>query len=149
MRAPRPHLPIFTGQALSVEDYRAQVERDMPERAIQRKLIADLRDPLLTNGPVLAFAVPNGWHVPGLDERTSARVWNTLLADGALPGAADLIVCHNGRVLLLELKRAKAGRLSKAQEAFQAQAVAAGLDYCVVEGLSEARALLRQWGALK
>jgi hypothetical protein len=149
MRAPRPRLPLFTGRSLSAADYRAQIERDMAERAIQRALIEELRDPRLTNGPVLAFAVPNGWHVPGLDKETSARVWKTLQADGALPGAPDLILGHNGRVLLLELKRAKGGVHLAFQKAFQTQALAAGLDYCVVEGLSEARALLRQWGALK
>jgi hypothetical protein len=151
MRAPRraPKLPLWTGQTLSAADYRAQVEREMSERDIQRTLIGELRDPRLTNGPVLAFAVPNGWHVPGLDTLASARVWRTLCADGALPGAPDLVVGHSGRVMLLELKRSKGGVPLASQEAFQRQASAAGLDYCVVEGLAEARALLRERGVLR
>lgn len=121
----------------------------MSERSVQRALIAELRDPRLTCGPVLAFHVANGWNVPGLDRETSARVWKTLLADGALPGASDLIVGHDGRVLLLELKRAKGGRVSEAQDDFRDQAAAAGLDYRIADGLSEARALLRVWGAMR
>jgi len=146
-RAPRPRLPLFTGQALSAADYRAQAERAMSEREIQRALIAELRNPLATHGAVLAWHCPNGWWLPGLDSETSARVWKTLQADGALPGASDLIIGHNGSTLLLELKSAT-GKQSDAQENFERDAAAVGLVYRTASSLTEARSILRERGVL-
>lgn len=148
-RSPRPRLPLFTGQTLSIEDYRAAEDAALPERKVQRTLLAELRNPLATRGPVLAFHCPNGFWLPGLSDEASARVWRALQADGALPGASDLIIGHRGRVLLLELKRAKGGKVSDAQDAFQAQADAAGLNYRIAEGLREARALLHEMEILR
>jgi hypothetical protein len=148
-RAPRPRLPLFTGQTLSLDDYLAAEEAARPERADQRALIAELRNPLATCGPVLTFHVPNGFFLPGLSRDVSARVWRTLQADGALPGASDLLIGHEGRVLLLEMKRAKGGLASPAQDEFRGQALAAGLDYRVANGLREARNLLIEMGVLR
>jgi|SRR5215207_5380565 len=147
-RAPRPKLPLWTGQPLSLADYRAHQEHDMSERDIQRALVQSLRDPAQTDGPVLVFHIPNGFWLPGIAKEQAAKIWRTLERDGALPGACDLVIGWNGRVLLLELKSAT-GTLSDDQLDFEREAEAAGLDYRSASSLSEARTLLIEWGALK
>lgn len=148
-RAPRPRLPLFTGEVLSLDDLRAARDREMSERAIQRTLVKELRNPALTFGPVLVFHVPNGIPLPGLAPELKAKIWAAFEADGALPGAADLVIGHKGRVLFLELKRATGGRLTDDQKAFGRACVAAGLIYARAAGLSAARAFLQVEGVLR
>jgi hypothetical protein len=154
-RAPAPKLPLWTGEPMSAADYRALSEAALSERAGQRKLVALLRNPLATNGPVLVFHVPNGFWVPRpaavakeVWRRVLAFVWRVLLRDGAMRGACDLVIGWNGRVMLLELKSAD-GVLSDDQLDFEREAEAAGLDYRTASSLTEACTLLTEWGALK
>ena len=148
-RAPRPQLPLFTGELVSLEDYRAAEGAALTEREAQRALIAELRNPNATRGPVLAFHIPNGIPLPSLDPALKAKIWRAFEADGALPGAADLVIGHGGRTLFRELKRAKGGALSDAQKAFRDLAQAAGLDWAVWNGADAARAELQKIGALR
>lgn len=144
----RPSLPLWTGKSLSTADYRAAAEKAMSERAIQRALLADLANPALTDGPVLAFHVPNGIPMPGIPAPIKARIWKAFEADGALAGAADLVVCHRGRVLFLELKSAL-GVLSGDQEDFRDACGRTGVAWASARSVSEARQVLKDFGALR
>lgn len=148
MRRRRPSLPLWTGKSLSTADYRAAAEKAMSERAVQRALLAELANPLLTHGPVLAFHVPNGIPMPGIPAPVKGRIWKAFEADGARRGAADLVVCHAGQVLFLELKSAR-GVLSEDQAAFRDACSAAGVRWAVARGLPQARQILTFFGALK
>src|SRR5215217_2821296 len=123
-----PRLPLWTGKSMSVAEYRKATEEATLEREDQRRLVADLRNPLITNGKVLVFAVPNSAlnAVPGVSKAIRARIWRVLERDGALAGATDLIILHNGRTIYVEMKRAKGGRLSPDQKRFRDDCIAAG-----------------------
>jgi hypothetical protein len=85
-RAPRPRLPLWTQEVISAADYRAEVEADMLERAVQRELLSDLANPLLTDGPVLAVHIPNGVPMCGVPADIRARIWRQMRLDGARAG---------------------------------------------------------------
>lgn len=96
---------------------------------------------LVLRSDVLFHAIPN--------ERRSKGEAGRMKAEGALAGAADLIVLWwNGahcRVVYLEFKSAK-GRQSPAQKAFARTAQSAGADYVVVRSVEAAMEALRTLG---
>lgn len=145
----KPRLPLWSGKPLSLQDLQAASEALMSERDVQRRLLGELNNPLCRNGFVLAFHVPNGFWLPGVSAKVAAKIWKTLQRDGARPGAADLVVCHEGRVLFLELKRASGGVLSEDQKNFRDDCARAGIEWREAKGLSEARRALVEFGALR
>lgn len=147
-RAPRPRLPLFGAGPVSAAELRSATERAMLERAIQRELVADLNNSFLTVGPVLAFHIPNGIPLPSLNGELKAKIWRAFERDGARKGAPDLVVCHAGRVLFLEVKRA-GQRPSTEQNAFAADAAATGQAYRVCRGLTDCRQALIDFGCLR
>jgi hypothetical protein len=143
-----PRLPLFSGQPISIADLRAVQEREMLEREIQRTLLADLANPALTAGPVLAVHIPNGVPLCGLDAETRAKIWRAMERDGARKGAADLIIGHNSRLFLLEVKT-DLGRPSMAQHTFAADCKAVGVLYRIGFGLSDCRRILTECGVFQ
>ena len=55
-----------------------------------------------------------------------------------LPGFPDMGIFHNGRLVLLELKRERGGYLSPAQRELHPRLAAAGFPVCVVHTVVEA-----------
>jgi hypothetical protein len=88
------------------------------------------------------FHCPNGGLV-----KPSARMYFARL--GVFPGVADLVlVLPDKSVAFLEIKNSD-GRLSTAQQAFQARCAVLGLRYRVVRSISDAEEVLKSWGALR
>jgi hypothetical protein len=93
VRAVRRQVDLFPGARLSVAQLRERVEKpDGLERTVQRQLLADMANPVRTNGAVLAFHVPNGVPLCGLPAWVRSRVWNVFRADCDAIG----IECHVG-----------------------------------------------------
>jgi len=93
--------------------------------------------------PKLLFFHP----VNGALVKPSARMYFARL--GVFPGVADLVlVLPDKSVAFLEIKN-QDGRLSEAQQAFQAKCALLKLKYRVVRSISEAEEVLREWRALR
>lgn len=87
-------------------------------------------------------AVPNGGSRNVIE---AAR----LKGQGVVAGAPDLVVCIDGRMIGLEMKRAKGGRLSEAQLLQKERIERAGGLWFVAHGLDEALSILSSLNAFK
>jgi hypothetical protein len=97
---------------------------------------------LCAHPKLLWLHVPNSAMV-----KPSARMYFARL--GVLPGVADLLfVLPDKSVAFMEIKGPD-GRLSEAQQAFQAKCALLKLKYRVVRSISEAEEVLRDWNALR
>jgi hypothetical protein len=68
---------------------------------------------------------------------------------GVFPGVADLVlVLPDKSVAFLEIKQL-GGKLSPAQQSFQAKCALLGLKYRIAYSISDAEEVLRNWGALR
>ena len=85
-------------------------------------------------------------HVP-MGGARDAKTGGMLKRMGALAGASDLLLWHNGNSFALEIK-APGGRLSESQREFFARFNNAGGHTAVVEGVDRAVAVLSAWGLL-
>jgi hypothetical protein len=152
-------LPLLDNQGpITAAELRRMADEAESERDAQRKLLADLGNPLLTVGPVLAFAVPNHFWLPNPDKRNvadwlwrkvCALAWNILKADGAREGATDLIILHRGTTRFCEMKRTKGGRLSEDQKRFRDDVRAAGGIWVQFNGYRDAVEYLTAHGVLR
>jgi len=88
------------------------------------------------------------WLHPPNGERRDARTGAKLKHMGALAGASDLLLWHEGNSFALELK-APGGRLSEAQLEFIARFNDAGGHTAVAEGIDRALAVLEAWNLLR
>lgn len=157
MRALR--LPLLDRKGpITSEDLRRMAEEAEGEREAQRKLLADLNNPCLTLGPVLAFAIPNHFWLPNPDKRSvpdatwrkvCGMAWKLLKADGAREGATDLIILHKGITHYCEMKRAKGGVLSKEQKDFRDDVRLAGGVWLQFRGYQDAVGQLVLRGILR
>ena len=86
-------------------------------------------------------------HIPNGELRHKATA-GRVKAMGAKAGAPDLMFVLNGRVLFLELKRGRGGKLSAAQKVVHADIAAAGGEVIVAHGIDEALAMLESRGVL-
>lgn len=119
--------------------FASKPKRQFPETELQKKICQLL---LLTGKPnMIYFAVPNG-------VRMSIRTAAHQKAIGMRAGVSDLVIDIGGRIHYLEVK-AKDGRQSPEQKAFEATATAQGSPYSVVYNFMEAQAILEQWGAIR
>ena len=80
------------------------------------------------------FAVPNGEY---RTKKTGAR----LKKQGVMPGVADIIIVHEGRIIGLELKTKK-GRQSAEQVEFAKRLTKAGGAYYIARSLAEVELVL-------
>jgi len=111
----------------------------VPEYALQKALIAHLHK--LAMPGVVYFSVPN-------EGRRSFQTAAHLKAMGLLPGAADITFLHQGKGYCLELK-AKGGKQTDGQRAFENACIATGIPYAVTCDLDDALAILRAWGLIR
>ena len=109
-----------------------------PEDALQQQVCCYLEHAL----PRASYwcAIPNGAVLAG-DKASRGRQMNRLKRTGLKPGAPDLIIIHDGRIIAIELK-AGAGRLSEAQSTACDLIVAAGGAYTVARSIDEVEAFL-------
>jgi hypothetical protein len=88
------------------------------------------------------------WHCPnGALMKPSSRMYFARL--GVFPGVADLCFVLPDRTAAFMEVKGEDGRLSTAQQAFQARCAILGLRYRVVRSISEAGEALAEWGALR
>lgn len=112
-----------------------EARRRREEDALQKQIVTWCRFCLARN--VLFFSVPN--------ERRPDDMLGRMVAMGLRPGAADLVLIHEGRAFFPELK-AKDGYQSDTQEVFERDARLAGAAYRIVRSLDEFREAMRDWG---
>jgi hypothetical protein len=152
-------LPLLDNKGpITAADLRRLADEAESERAAQRRLVAILNNPLLTNGPALAFAVPNHFWLPNpaknlipdaLWRRVCSLAWNVLKADGAREGASDFILLHSGLTRFCEMKRTKGGKLSEEQKKFRDDVRTAGGIWVQFNGHQEAVEYLTTHGVLR
>jgi hypothetical protein len=117
---------------------RSKLRRVRPEASLQRAVCEHLR---LTGAPdMLYYSIPN-------EGKRSAATGGELKRMGMQPGAADLAIIVAGHCYFLELK-AKGGKQSDAQEAFETRAIAAGATYRVADNINTAVDYLISWKAI-
>lgn len=104
-----------------------------PEDALQQQVCSYLERAL----PRASYwcAIPNGAVLAG-DKASRGRQMNRLKRTGLKPGAPDLIVLHDGRLLAIELK-ASAGKVSEAQAKTCDTIVNAGGGYTVARSVDD------------
>jgi len=115
---------------------RLAARRKREEEGIQRQIIAWCGFCLRRD--VLIFSVPN-------ESKRPPSQAATLKAMGLRPGAADLVMVHDGRCYFIECK-ANDGDQSKAQQAFEHDARLAGSSYRIVRSLAQFIEALGDWG---
>jgi len=101
-----------------------------PESELQIAIVRYLRQ---SNIPV--FSVPNEAAGRVNSKRGLSRI-SRLKAMGMTPGAPDLVVFYNGRVVFLELK-APRGRLSEHQKEMQRLCREHGIGYYVIRSIDD------------
>jgi hypothetical protein len=113
-----------------------------PEDALQQQVCSYLERAL----PRTSYwcAIPNGAVLAG-DKVSRARQMAKLKRTGLRPGAPDLIVLHDGRLLAIELKVAS-GKLSDAQKESCDAIVQAGGGYAVCRSVEEVESYLAGHG---
>ena len=90
---------------------------------------------------VLWFHVPNGF-------KGDPRQWARMKALGALPGAPDLCLVVDGKLVFLELKREGEGPREEQRE-FAKRAALAGASYHVADNYQAAARLLQDIGMFR
>ena len=109
------------------------------EQTIHRAVVQHLR---ARGVPGLVFLHPaNG----GARKPIEAAIFKSL---GVRPGAANLLLWHEGKSYALELK-ADGGRVTKGQREFLSDMEGAGAYTCLAEGLDDAIEMLEAWGLLR
>lgn len=99
--------------------------------------VADL---LRISSRALWFHVPNG-------ERRDSRTGAKLKRMGVRPGVADFLFVAppHGRLLALELKAPKEGRLTESQKQFRRDLEGAGGEFAIARSPEEAIEQLKRW----
>ncbi len=113
------------------------------ERQVQRSILAMCGKCF---PDVVIHHSPNGAQLAG-DKRSRFKQIGALKGDGTKPGWPDLECFWDGGGVFLEVKRAKGGVVSPAQEAVHARLSAIGWPVAVVRSPDEAHAALCAAGA--
>lgn len=61
---------------------------------------------------------------------------------GLYPGASDLVVVHNSKVLMIEVKEPSNGRQSDNQKKFQSHCLQSGIKYFIVFALDDFKRII-------
>jgi len=93
----------------------------------------------------LLFSIPNEALGRGRDRTQNAIRMSRFKKMGLLPGAADLVIVHQGRAYFLEVKT-PTGTQTVNQKDFAARATECGSHYVVVRSTGEAARAIRRWG---
>ena len=93
------------------------------------------------------FAVPNEAAMKGRRGREIYSLVAWLKKMGLIPGAADIVLGHRGKMYCLEVK-SDSGSLSPNQKNFMAWAERCGVAYRVVRSAADAGAALKTWGII-
>ena len=115
-----------------------RLKRTLSEAQVHNAVVAHLR--ARAKPSVLWVHPPNG-------EKRDARTGAKLKRMGALAGASDFLLWHQGNSFALELK-APGGRPTEAQLEFLARFNEAGGHSAWAEGVDRAVACLEGWGLL-
>lgn len=127
---------------LTSAQYRALPRRRpgyRPRKSAEHRMQVECVDWFRITYPgMLLLAIPNGARFGG-DKFLASLEWARLEAEGAIAGAADLLLCQpSGDFggLFLEMKTRK-GKQSETQKEFEAQAIAAGYGYAIPKSLKQ------------
>jgi len=119
-----------------------------PESLIQQQIV-ELLSTLAAVHDFVFFSVPNeSFLLGGLNG--SGKQFGTLATlkkMGMRPGAADLVIGHEGKIYCMEVKDAD-GQQSADQLLFEAWCVRCGVPYVVVRSSGEVLYWLREWGII-
>ncbi len=119
--------------------FTVKAPRDNPEARLQRAVVQHLL--LAGHGDVVWFHVPNGM-------KSTGRHVNNMKRMGLRPGVADLVILADGKAYCMELK-AKGGKQTVEQIAFQEACELAGVPYVVCDNLQAAITVLRDWKLIR
>lgn len=113
------------------------------KKLLENSLHIFVSDLLRASSPGLWFHVPNG-------ERRDARTGAKLKRMGVRPGVADFLFAlpPHGRMVALELKAPKEGRLTDSQKKFRHDLELAGGEYAIARSPEEAIDQLKRWGII-
>jgi hypothetical protein len=120
-------------------------QRRRPPAPLERRATIAIADLLRT------AAKPGWWwsHIPSGELRTE-KTGALLQRMGLKPGMADfLFISPTGEHHWLELKRARGGTLSPAQQWFADELERRGVPHAVACGFDEAVTVLQSWGVLR
>lgn len=95
----------------------------------------------------LLFAIPNGADLGGKDRIARAKNWQRLKQEGAVTGAADLLLAvPSGQLagLFIEMKTPK-GRQSDDQKRFEADVISVGYGYAMPRSFDEFTGVIRRY----
>ena len=96
--------------------------------------------------PILFFSIPNEALGRGGRNRAQNAIRMARFKKmGLLPGAADLVIVHQGEAYFLEVKT-PTGRLTESQKVFASLAIECDCSYMVVRSAREAIEALHTWG---
>ena len=107
--------------------------------------VVELLTLVQTRCQILFFSVPNEALGRGRDRTQNAIRMARLKKQGLLPGAADLVIVHQGLAHFLEVKT-PTGRATGTQKAFAASAFGCGAKYIVVRSTRDVANALKCWG---
>lgn len=111
------------------------MRKDQPERRLHKQ-VADYLD--LALPPTALW-----WPTPNASKRTPAQAANMKRAKEFRAGMPDIMLCHRGRLICIELKAPK-GRLSPAQHEVHERLTLSGAVVCVCRSLDDVIDLLIQ-----
>ena len=116
-------------------NFAEQNELTMPKRNNEEHRLQCAIVNYLRMNNFFVFAIPNGGN-------RDARTGKMLKDEGALAGAADLLLMMHGRVIYIEVKTGK-GTQQKSQRNFQAAAEWYGHEYMIWRSVDDAIAFVR------
>ena len=133
---------------MTLAQYKAKARTTISEHDLQVSCVRWFRYHYPRHARLL-FAIPNGANLGGSSPIARAKNWRKLEAEGAVQGAADLMLAMpSGDLagLFIEMKTTK-GRQSAVQKQFEAEVLWAGYGYAMPRTYEEFTAVIGQYMA--